>query len=83
MNQLTDMFTLRGGGQATERADEREGDMLPLPPRDRQRRNSEDELRSVGSISMLSQAQNMGSPTNIQFDLGRGNNQPPPQETNK
>ena len=32
---------------------------------------------------MLSQAQNMGSPTNIQFDLGRGNNQPPPQEMNE
>ena len=83
MNRLTDMFTLGGGGWATERADEREGDMLPPPPRDRQRRNSKDELRSVGSFSMLLQAQNMGSPTNIQFDLGRGNNQPPPQEMNE
>ena len=77
------MFTLGGGGRATERTNEQEGDMLPPPPRDHQRRNSEDELRSVGSFSMLSQAQNMGSPTNIQFDLGRGNNQPPPQETNE
>ncbi len=66
---------------ATERADKREGDVLPLPPRDRQRQNSEDELKLVGSFSILSsQAQNMGRPMNIQFDLGRGNDQPPPQE---
>ncbi len=83
MNQLTDMFTLGGGGWATDWADEQEGNMLPPPPRDRQRRNSKDELRSVSSFSMLSQAQNMGNPTNIQFDLGRRNNQPPPQEMNE